>query len=144
MQSPPLIKNPLLPLGELWHIGVHLFHYQTTPGFALHSSLRRIHCPNICTRHSFNPVFGDLHKVAHNFMELLESRQWENDGGPIRTCDLQNFFFFFFNSALRHFKIKTDVLHSKNFSLGGSPRISLGNDPGCCSQGQKRTSSDQL
>lgn len=51
----------------------------------LTSSLRGIHCPNACTSHSFNSIFGDLHKVSHYFMKLLQSRQWEYDGGTIRA-----------------------------------------------------------
>lgn len=51
----------------------------------LTSSLRGIHCPNTCTSHSINSIFGDLHKVSHHFMKLLQSRQWEYDGGTIRT-----------------------------------------------------------
>lgn len=55
-----------------------------------HSSLRGIHCADICTCHSFNSIFSDLHKMTHHFMKLFQPRQWKDDGGAIRTCHLQS------------------------------------------------------
>ena len=54
-----------------------------------HSSLRRVYSPNICSCHSFNSIFGYLHKMTHNLMKLLQPRKWENYWGPIITCNLQ-------------------------------------------------------
>lgn len=67
---------------------IYLFYHQTQDKHSS-SSLRRIHRTNICACHSFNSVFGNLHKVAHYFVELLQPWQRENDGGPIRTGNLQ-------------------------------------------------------
>jgi len=136
-----------------------------------HSSLRRVYSPNICSCHSFNSIFGYLHKMTHNLMKLLQPRKWENYWGPIITCNLQfrqhsittsnghhkpslqnteSWIRSFPGSVRGDFIDNPPKVKRKTYwtiietSLEISPLKSSENDLCCCYQDRRRIFSDQL
>jgi hypothetical protein len=75
-------------------------------------------------------------------MKLLEPRQWKNDGGSIRTCNLQwdnkNLQQKIFHSNYNKIKAERQQKHN-----GNTPQIFLENDPYCCYQDQRKIFFDQ-
>jgi len=101
IQSDMLLHKPTVVFPVSFFLSISL----CKPSNHKHSSSRGVYSPNISSCHSFNSIFGYLHKMTHNLMKLLQPREWENYGGPIITCNLH------FDNIPSRFQMDTTSLH---------------------------------